>query len=207
MAYVELAQGELSPEDQAVLTEFASSGALPPGARCRRAVLTIISRRFQCPRNSAPEQVVQTRPNPLRCADPVQVDWTSGKSIPWSFKNEAVGIVKTAQLETTKLMSNMLLAASKQHGDKLKKYIQSGDEKDLGRGVVLNIVSLQSLLKLTEGLLKITGQDRQSKVKVSTTNTQNVNVNVTGAGDLTPDDAAKILEIMSAAKRKKSDAT
>jgi hypothetical protein len=119
------------------------------------------------------------------------------------LQDSVVPLARKAQLETTELYSNMLVAANKLHGDKLKRYIQSGDEKDLDGA--LSIVSLQSLLKITEGLLKVTGQDRVSKVKVNTAHTETLNVNMTGVGDISSEDSAKILEIMASAKRKKSD--
>lgn len=112
--------------------------------------------------------------------------------------------VMRAQLETTELMTDLLVAAKKKHGDKLKRYLQTGDEEDLKGS--FNIDSLHNLLKIVEGLGKITGADRNLKIK--TENTQNLNVNV-GAGsvptqDLTPDDAAQILNILAEAKRRKN---
>ncbi len=42
--------------------------------------------------------------------------------------------VMTAQLETAGLMADLLTASTKKHGDKIKKYLQSGNEADLGDG-------------------------------------------------------------------------
>jgi hypothetical protein len=199
--YVTLAEAELSPEDQSVLAAFAASGALPLAPATAAQFLELYL-------NGCNAQEIQRLNKPFKLGQildaQIRYKWSEQRDkLSMDLQARAVENVRKAQLDATELMSNMLVAANKQHGDKLKKYIQSGDEKDLDGS--LNIVSLQSLLKVTEGLLKITGQDRVSKVKVSTTNTQNVNVNVSGGGDLSPDDAAKILEIMSAAKRKKPD--
>jgi len=199
--YVALAKSELPPEDVIILTEYAASGGLPlaPDAAAKFLQLFL---------NGSDAHEIQRLNKPFKIGQildaQVRYKWSERRDkYSMDLQDRVVDQARNAQLQTTELMSNMLVAANKQHSDKLKKYIQSGDEKDLDGA--LNIESLQSLLKITEGLLKITGQDRVSKVKVSTTETKNLNLNITGSGDLSPDDAAKILEIMSAAKRKKPD--
>jgi len=67
-----------------------------------------------------------------------------------------------AQLETVVLLSDMLAAASKIHGKRLKKFIQTGDEKDLGG---LRIESIRTLKDVLEMLLKATGQTETRKVQ------------------------------------------
>jgi hypothetical protein len=201
-AYVALAKSELPPEDIAVLTEYAASGGLPLAPASAAQFFNLFL-------NGSNAHEIQRLNKPFKLGQildaQVRYKWSEKRDkYAMDLQDRVVEQARTAQLETTDLMANMLKAANKQHGDKLKKYIQSGDEKDLDG--VLNIESLQSLLKIVDGLLKITGQDRVSKVKVSTTNTQNVNVNVnSNGGDLAPDDAAKILEIVSAAKRNKEN--
>ena len=113
--------------------------------------------------------------------------------------------VMRAQLEATDLVSDMLVAAKKKHSDKLKKFIQTGNEEDL-QGA-MSIDSLASLLKGIESLVKITGQDRTVTTKTVSKNEQTVNVNmnaqVGGApAALAPADAAQILGILANAKRK-----
>jgi hypothetical protein len=113
--------------------------------------------------------------------------------------------VLKAQLEATDLVADMLVVARKQHGDRLKKFIQTGDEKDLGGA--MRIESMQTLVKTIESLLKITGQDRNIKNTNVTENKQtvdvNVNANVSGTqASLNADDAAKILSIVADAKRR-----
>jgi hypothetical protein len=115
--------------------------------------------------------------------------------------------VMKAQLEATDLVADMLVVARRQHGDRLKKFIQTGDEKDLGGA--MRIESLHSLMKTIESLLKITGQDRNIKNTNVTENKQtvdvNVNANVSGTqAALNADDAAKILSIVADAKRRES---
>lgn len=69
--------------------------------------------------------------------------------------------VMKAQLEATSLMSDMIAAANRRYGDKLKRYLQTGDEDEI-KGV-MGVESIQGLLRVMEGLLKATGQDRISK--------------------------------------------
>lgn len=109
-------------------------------------------------------------------------------------------LIKT-QMEATGLIADMITAANKKNSDKIKKYIQTGNDDEL-RGV-MNIETLGGLLKAIEGLQKITGQDKT--VKIKTENTENINVSLSAGGSnktLNPESAAKILEIISEEKRK-----
>lgn len=118
--------------------------------------------------------------------------------------------VMKAQLETTSLMADMLTAANKKNSDRIKKYLQTGDEETL-KGA-LSIESLQSLLRITEGLIKVTGQDRVVKNVTETKSTQNLNVNVNANSskssddsNLSPEAAAKILAAIAEDRRKKNE--
>lgn len=107
-----------------------------------------------------------------------------------------------AQLETTGLLTDLLSAANKHHGDKVKKYLQTGDQEDL-KGA-LSIDSVGNLLKIVDGLAKITGQDKVHTVKTQNTQTLNLNVNA-GKHDETMDaeTAAELLSVISKSKKKK----
>jgi hypothetical protein len=119
-----------------------------------------------------------------------------------------------AQLETTSFMADLLVATSKKHGDKIKKFIQTGNEEDLGDA--LSVDSLFALLKVADGLMKITGQDKVQKVE--TKHTQQINVNVgseaagavsvanQGANYIDEKAAADILSVMADAKRRAANA-
>lgn len=116
--------------------------------------------------------------------------------------NIRLKMVKT-QLEATSLLTDMISASNKRNSEKLKKYIQTGNDKDLDGA--MNIETLGGLLKAIEGLQKITGADKTTKVKSEHTETLNVNVNSQqGNSSLSPEDAAKILEIAANAKRNKN---
>lgn len=69
--------------------------------------------------------------------------------------------VKKTQVEAVGFTSDLLAAAHKQYGTKLRKYIQSGNEKDLEGSIQLG--SLQTYVKAVETLMKLTGQDKKEK--------------------------------------------
>jgi hypothetical protein len=109
-----------------------------------------------------------------------------------------------AQLEASGLISDMIAAAAKKHGVQLKKYIQTGDVKDLAG--IMEIESLAALNKAIEGLQKLTGADRIVKVKTENTDTSNINVNISGdMGIMSPEVAAQVLAVVAADKRKKHE--
>lgn len=198
--YVELAKADFSPEDQIILTAYVEKGGHPLSP-------VISTNMFELFLNGSDAHEIHRLNSafPLGAIMDAQIryKWTAARDADALARQSKMrDTVMRAQVATTELMSDMLVAANKQHSDKLKKFIQTGDEKDLDGA--LNIESLHSLLKITEGLLKITGQDRVSKVK--TENTQNLNVSLTGAGpsnDLSDEEAGQILEILSDAKRRK----
>lgn len=119
--------------------------------------------------------------------------------------------VAQAQLETADLMSDMLLAAKKRNSAKIKRYLQTGDEKELDDS--LKIESLKTLRDIVEGLMKITGQDRNVTVKNINESKQSLDVNITSgvlsSGNnietLQTEDAAAILKILADAKRKQNE--
>lgn len=105
-----------------------------------------------------------------------------------------------AQLEVTSLYSDILSAAVKKHGAKIKKYLQTGNEQDLGEALAVD--SLHQLMKAAEALQKITGQDRNIKIKKEETLDLNVRIATEGDG-LSPEASAKILSVVAEEKRKK----
>lgn len=118
-----------------------------------------------------------------------------------SLQNNIRGKVVKAQLETTSLVTDLLVATNKKYGDKLKRYIQSGDEKELDGA--LSVDSISGLLKLADGLLKVTGQDRTTVQKNETKQTTEININTKTSEDaLSAESAAKILAILAEDKRK-----
>lgn len=65
------------------------------------------------------------------------------------------------ELESINFLTDMLAAAHKQQGDKIKRYLQTGNEDDLGE---MKISSIAGYSKVLELVVKVTGQDRQQTV-------------------------------------------
>jgi hypothetical protein len=72
--------------------------------------------------------------------------------------------VRLAQVETESLMflTDMLSAAHKQQGVRIQKYLQTGDDSELGE---LKIGSIKQYKEVLELLLKASGQDRHQTIE------------------------------------------
>lgn len=71
--------------------------------------------------------------------------------------------VQQTTFETADLVCDMLAAANKEHGDRLRRYLQTGDEKELGDMRITGISGLKSAIEI---LQKLTGQERQKSVTI-----------------------------------------
>jgi hypothetical protein len=109
-------------------------------------------------------------------------------------------VMKT-QLEATGLYCDLITAANKKYGDRVKKYLQTGEEQDLGDS--LQIASLHQLVKAVAALQEVTGQNRN--VNINKREQLDVNVNVGNKIDdgISSEGAAKILQVIADEKRKK----
>jgi hypothetical protein len=72
--------------------------------------------------------------------------------------------VQRASLEAATFISDLLTVANKEHGDKLKRYLQTGNPKELGDFKIDNLTQLKVAI---ETLQKLTGADKKSVVNVS----------------------------------------
>lgn len=148
----------------------------------------------------------------------------------WDFEKEkAISDLQTqiydkvvkAQAELVDLLTTMTTVAHKKNIYKYKKYLQTGNDKEL-KGAV-DATSLNAILRIVDGLQKITGADRT--MKTENENTFNLNINkgadqTKGAkqlivsqggsdqgedqGDLDSEDAAAILNALANSTRKKT---
>jgi len=140
----------------------------------------------------------------------VKYDWENKRDT--AIQNQMTEIqqkVVKATLDTTSLVTNLLAAAQKKHGDKLKKYLQTGNEADLGDA--LNVRSINELLKTAEALQKITGQsntmniNNKSTFEVKVGGQVGVSQESGSVGNLSPEAAAQVLAAIAADMRKKRD--
>lgn len=130
----------------------------------------------------------------------IKYDWDKLKDeYAFNLTNQVAQKVIKASLETTSLLTDMLAVAHKKHGDKLKKFLQTGDESDLGDA--LSIDTIHGLLKAVEGLQKVTGQDRTHNINKK--EVVNLNVSVQGVPQVGDDTAKTIIAAVAKEKMEK----
>lgn len=88
--------------------------------------------------------------------------------------------VKLIALESVNFQGLLLAATHKKYGDRLKRYLQTGNEAELGTGMFVD--SIKQYKDVVEMLTKITGQDKKNAAQGSGT----VSVNVTPGEGGTP---------------------
>lgn len=99
------------------------------------------------------------------------------------------------ELESVNFLADLLAVAHKQHGNRLKKYLQTGEEKELGE---MTINSLKGYAQVSELLVKVTGQDRQvnHSHKIETQEpTIDINKLSSASSDQAADILAKLIEV------------
>jgi hypothetical protein len=72
--------------------------------------------------------------------------------------------VQQVTLETADFVCDILAVANREHGDRLRRYLQSGDETELGDFRVTTLAGFKTAIEM---LQKLTGQDRQTSSKIS----------------------------------------
>lgn len=113
--------------------------------------------------------------------------------------------VQQVQLESVEYLADMLAATHKLNGDKLKKFLQTGEESVLGE-MRITLRDLKEYAKVVETLMKVTGQDRQQKVSVEGTVKHEAGPSLPAGIDLakpiTGSMAAKLLTLHAEKKEK-----
>lgn len=105
--------------------------------------------------------------------------------------------VKQTQIEAVGFTSDLLAVAHKQFGQKLKKYLQNGDETELKD--VVSLGSLQGYSKAIEILLKLTGQEKKGDSKVG------IQVNNLGQGSAQAPGSGVVVEVGVGTEKLNSD--
>jgi uncharacterized protein YfaQ (DUF2300 family) len=104
--------------------------------------------------------------------------------------------VSNTQVEAIGFACDLMAGFHKLQGDKLKKYIQTGDPAELGE---LSTMNIKTYVTAVELLLKLTGQDKQGSDKKITgeiVHKHEVEQVVNTKTGLSQKQAAKILEII-----------
>lgn len=102
------------------------------------------------------------------------------------------------ELESVNFLTDMLAAAHKQQGDRIKKYLQTGNEDDLGD---MKISSIGAYSKVVELLLKTTGQERQQTIQHNHNISAPPAVNLDSLASATSEQASDLLTKLLEAKK------
>lgn len=126
----------------------------------------------------------------------IRHNWDDRRETHLAHLFKEVGLtVKQRQMEAVTFVTDLLSAAHKMHGDKIRKFMHSGDKNDLGD---FAIGTMGSYTKTIELLLKLTGQDKATVSGGTQVNViaGNAEVKTEEKKKIGPLDAAKLLELI-----------
>lgn len=90
-------------------------------------------------------------------------DWDRRRSAYLDKMYEDAGnVIRQRQIESAFFLSDVMAVAHKQFGQKLRTYIQTGDESVL-KGIDLKVTSLTTYKMAIDALMKVTGQEKPGK--------------------------------------------
>jgi hypothetical protein len=172
----------LTPEERKAFKLYIQKGDPPLSPGVQAQLYTLYLNGSTC------EEIVKLNPNfnlGMVARAKVEGLWDERreKHINHLFENVRER-VQQVQMESVMFSADLLASANKMFGDKLKTYLQTGDERELG---TLRIDSLKQYRDAVELLLKLTGQDRKVEVSGQTKTV------VEFKGPIAPKDAAAIL--------------
>lgn len=113
-----------------------------------------------------------------------------------SLKDRARGQAQQLALESLNFLGDFLTAFHRHDKEKLQRFIQTGDEEELGGALITTGASLKTYQSVVELLMKLTGQD-VSKVKVDVSGTVEHR-------DVTPMTSEQAAQFLSGIVRKKN---
>lgn len=174
----------LTPEEKKALKLYRAKNDPPLAPQIQMQLFELYLNGSSC------EEIQRLNPNvPLGMIVRARIDGDWDRRLS-DYRDRLLTEVRTrveqVQVESVMFTADMLAAANKMNGDKLKKFIQTGDSRELGD---LNITSLKQYRDAVELLLKLTGQDRKVEVKGEQKTTIEVR-----AGKLTPKEAAALIK-------------
>lgn len=100
--------------------------------------------------------------------------------------------VQQATMETAEFVCDLLAVANREHGDRLRRYLQTGDPKELGD---FKITSLFGLKQAIEVLQKLTGQE-QARGAAKLPEAPAQHQAPTAPSPPTPQEAARVLKLL-----------
>lgn len=200
-AYISDMRRLLSKEEQVALEEYLRSGVLPIATVKAVEMMNLFLAGSTC------KEILKVNPGfslgqilDARIRNKWDLEYSNYVSDLLARTRDKV---TQARLETIDLMTDALTAAKKLHGAKYKKYIQSGDPKDLEGA--MKIDTIKGIKDTVEGIMKATGEDRNFTIKNINEDKTSVDVNINASSGESVDSqsAAQILKILSESKRAK----
>ncbi|WNM70313.1 hypothetical protein [Myxococcus phage Mx1] len=119
--------------------------------------------------------------------------------------DDVAGVMRQRQVESALFLADLLAVAHREYGDKLKKYLQTGDEKDLPKNFKITSITMYKMT--VDALMKVTGQDKpksdgQPLVQI---HAQNVGVSDGKEKTLDGQSAHSLLELLDMAEKKSKE--
>lgn len=195
---VDKAREILSPDEQLLVEKYANGGGYPVAKSTAISFFELYLRGSSC------EEIQKINPGFKLGAillARVEHDWDKIRDEYTASTQELIRRkVQSAQLEAVGMVSTMLSVAAKVSNEKYQRFLQTGDETELKGAMTID--NINSMVRMSETLLKLTGQDAKKGTSV------NVNVSTSGNGvsntletdAITPKQAAKLLEILEDAE-------
>lgn len=121
-----------------------------------------------------------------------------------TMSSRVMNKISKAAVEATSIYTDMIAVANKQHGDSLKKYLQTGDAEYLKSAITIN--SIKDLATVIDSLQKLTGQDRTFTIEDKRENKATI-INATPKPALSSGEMSstqQVLNILAEEKRKKA---
>lgn len=158
-----IAKDNLSPEELIAYQEYLDSGKPPLAPTVQKQLYELFLNGKSC------NEIVRLNPNfSLGMVLRARVDgkWDELRAAHVAdLLSNVKERVQTTQVESVNFACDLLSAVHKMQGNRIKKYLQTGDEGELGD--LANHMSLRTYQNVVELLLKLTGQDGQGSKKVS----------------------------------------
>jgi hypothetical protein len=195
-----LAKSRLSPEELEAYTRYVEEGRPPLAQSVNGQLFNLYLNGKNC------KEIAAINPNlslGLIVRAKIEGFWDEKRESHLADLLEGVRErVQQTQLEAVVFASDLMSAIHKFNGEKLKKYLQTGNPDDLA-GVEMNF-NLKTYSTVVELLMKLTGQDKNNnKSEVLHKHTVEAPIPNAKAAGLTATQAARILEVLEADEGKK----
>lgn len=183
-----LAKTNLSPSELVTYQEYVDSGKPPLSPQVQKQLYELFLNGKSC------SEIVRLNPNfSLGMVLRARVDgrWDDLRDAHVAELLSGVRErVQHTQTEAVNFACDLMSAVHKLQGDRIKKYLQTGDQEELGK--LAETLNLRSYQTVVEMLLKLTGQETNKKVNGEILHKHTVEQSPT-AVKLNPSKAAAIL--------------